>query len=266
MKRIAIVILAVVLLFAVAMPAQIKATSKSGSVEQVAALPPPAGVLSVTPLDGLTATGTVGGPFDSASIVYTLQNTGGEPINWTAVKTQSWLTLALENVGILPMIGGKLSPGATARVICSINDKARPLAANTYTDTVNFTNTTNGSGNTTRPASLTIISYGLSVTPLDGLTATGVAGGPFDSASIDYTLQNTHSAPIKWTASKTQSWITLSAESGTLAPAASVTVTVSINSSANSLLSGTYTDKVIFKNITNGYGTNPGRPVSLTIR
>jgi hypothetical protein len=77
-------------------------------------------------------------------------------------------------------------------------------------------------------------------------------------------LENTGGTPIDWTATKTQSWTTLSATSGTLASGATATVTVSINAAANALAAGTYADTVTFTNTTNGTG-NATRPVSLAV-
>ena len=55
-----------------------------------------------------------------------------------------------------------------------INNLANSLAAGTYNDTLTFTNTTNGTGNTTRPVALTVSTAGvLAVTPAGGLTSTG---------------------------------------------------------------------------------------------
>jgi Metallo-peptidase family M12B Reprolysin-like/Viral BACON domain len=69
---------------------------------------------------------------------------------------------------------------------------------------------------------------------------------------------------INWSAAKSQSWVTLSPASDTLAPAASTTVTVSINSNANVLSPGAYTDTVAFLNTTNENG-NTSRAVSLVV-
>ena len=52
------------------------------------------GVLSVTPAGGFVSSGYVGGPFTPSSQDYTLQNTGGATISWTAAKTQTWTTLS----------------------------------------------------------------------------------------------------------------------------------------------------------------------------
>ncbi len=216
-----------------------------------------AGALSVSALTGLTSSGAVGGPFTPASTLYTLQNTGANPLNWTAAVTQGWLTLSAAS--------GTLAAGGTTTVTVSINAAANTLVAGAYSDTVTFVNATNGSGNTTRPVSLTVNALGaLAVTPATGLTSTGPQGGPFNPSSIVYTLQNTGATALNWTAAGTQSWISLSASSGTLTPAATTTVTVTINSGATGLATGVFADTVTFTNATNGSG-NTTRPVSLTI-
>jgi len=106
------------------------------------------GVLSVTPADGLTSSGPQGGPFSPSNKVYTLSNTGGSSINWTASKGQTWVSLSGTS--------GTLAAGANTTVTVSINSNANSLAPGPYSDTVSFTNTTNGNGNTTRPVSLTV--------------------------------------------------------------------------------------------------------------
>ena len=166
----------------------------------------------------------------------------------------------------LSATSGTLAAGETAAVTVSINSAADALAAGTYDDTVSFTNTTNGTGNTTRAVNLTVTPPPglLSVTPAGGLASTGSEGGPFSPPSLAYTLQNMGGTSIAWTAAKTQSWTTLSATSGTLAAGATASVTVSINSAANALAAGTYTDTVTFTNTTNGAG-NASRPVSLVV-
>ena len=223
-----------------------------------------AGPMTVTPAGGLTSSGTAGGPFTPSSLSYTVTNTGTAPMNWTATKVQSWVTLS--------SAGGTLAAGATATVTASIGTGANSLAASgtSYTDTVTFTNTTNGTGNTTRPVSLTVnaanVAGPMTVTPAGGLTSSGTAGGPFTPSSLSYTVTNTGTAPMNWTATKVQSWVTLSSAGGTLAAGATATVTASIGTGANSLAaSGTsYTDTVTFANTTNGTG-NTTRPVSLTV-
>ena len=215
------------------------------------------GTLSVAGTGGLLASGTVGGPFSPGSVLYTLTNPGGVPINWSAGKTSSWVDLSAT--------GGSLAPGASTTVTVSLNAGVNALAAATYNDTVSFTNLTNGSGSASRSVSLTINSPGrLVVETVGDLLASGMVGGPFSPGSTIYTLSNPGGTPINWSAGKTSSWVDLSAAGGSLAPGASTTVTVSLNVSVNGLAAATYSDTVSFINLTNGSG-DAGRSVSLTI-
>ncbi len=107
----------------------------------------PLGTLDVSS-GGLASTGTYGGSFSPPSKIYTLTNVGSTSINWTAGTTQGWVTLSAAS--------GTLAAGATTTVTTSINANANTLAPNSYTDTVTFTNTTNGFGNATRAVDLTV--------------------------------------------------------------------------------------------------------------
>jgi hypothetical protein len=216
------------------------------------------GTLAVTPAEGLTSTGGVGGPFTPSSIDYTLRNSGTTSIDWQASKTQDWTSLS--------SVSGTLDAGASTTVTVSINAAANGLAIGIHQDTAAFTNLTNGNGSTTRTVTLTVTAPPgvLTVTPAGGLTSTGPEGGPFTPVSQTYTLQNTGESSLAWTASKTQSWTTLSATGGTLAVGDSATVMVSINSAANALAAGDYTDTVSFVNTTTGNGSTT-RPVILTV-
>jgi hypothetical protein len=161
-----------------------------------------------------------------------------------------------------------LAAGASTTVTVSINATSDSLTAGNYSDAVSFVNVTTGNGNTTRSISLTVETEAtpgqLDVTPADDLSSTGTAGGPFIPSSSGYILENTGSSSLNWTASNTQHWVSLSATSGTLAPGAASTVTVSINANANSLTVGSYSDTVSFVNITTGNG-NTSRTVGLTV-
>lgn len=104
----------------------------------------------------------------------------------------------------------------------------------------------------------------LAVTPASDLIASGTAGGPFSPDSIIYTLTNSGSASLDWTASKTQDWVNLSMTDGSLAAGAATSVTVSINANADSLTAGNYNDTISFVNTTTGNG-NTSRGVNLTV-
>jgi hypothetical protein len=215
------------------------------------------GVMSVTPTGGLGSSGAVGGPFTPSSIIYTLTNSGGTTLNWTASKTANWVSLSASS--------GSLAAGDSASVTVSLNSAADSLVAGSYNDTVSFANTTSGTGNTSRTVSLTVNSPGqLAVTPASDLVSSGTAGGPFSPDSIIYTLTNSGSASLNWTAGKTQEWVNLSATDGSLAAGAVTSVTVSINANADSLTAGNYNDTISFVNTTTGTG-NSSRSVNLTV-
>ena len=107
----------------------------------------PVGDLTVTPATNLDATGPVGGPFTPASRAYLITNSGDAALNWTAAKTAPWLTLSATL--------GTLAPGTNATITASI--AATTLEAGSYNDTVIFTNTTTGRGNTARAVALSVI-------------------------------------------------------------------------------------------------------------
>ncbi len=121
-------------------------TTSSSNSYTVATVAP---VLSVSPAAGFTVNGVMGGPV-TASTSYTLLNSGTGSLNWTAGKTAAWLTLSSTS--------GTLAANSSTSVTASINSAANSLAAGTYTDTLTFTNATSGTGNTTRAASLSIVS------------------------------------------------------------------------------------------------------------
>jgi hypothetical protein len=214
--------------------------------------------LSVSPAPGLTASGPVGGPFSPSSQIYTLSNSGSATLSWTVTNSSNWLSLSATS--------GTLAPRSNATVTVSPNANANSLGVGGYSDTVAFTNTSNGAGNTSRAVSLTVNSTTaqLSVTPAAGFSASGPPGGTFNPGSQAYTLSNTGGAALGWTASNTANWLTLSAASGTLAPGSSTNVIASINANANSLSAGSYSDTVSFANTTNGAG-NTTRSVNLSV-
>ncbi len=105
------------------------------------------GELTVTPATGLDASGPVGGPFTPANQVYTLRNSGDAALNWTAAKTAPWLTLSGTS--------GTLAPNSSTPVIATIAGAS--LEAGSYSDSVTFTNSTTGRGNTARAVTLSVI-------------------------------------------------------------------------------------------------------------
>ncbi|MGB4704383.1 MAG: hypothetical protein WBI18_04815 [Candidatus Saccharicenans sp.] len=169
------------------------------------------------------------------------------------------------SVQFFSLLSGILNGGELTTVTITINSNANILEVGSYTDTIIFTNITNGEGNTTRSVNLTVYKPGsLDVNLQSALLSSGKAGGSFSPSSQIYILQNTGSRPLEWTVIKSAEWITLEIMSGRKFPGEWTTVTVSINGNANSLPVGNYSDTVTFTNTKNGQG-NPTRIVSLTI-
>jgi hypothetical protein len=213
--------------------------------------------MTVSPQGGLSSSGTVGGPFSPSSITYSLTNTGTSPINWTASKAQTWVSLSATN--------GTLAAGGSTNVTVSLNASANSLPPGSYSDAISLINATSGNGNTSSAVSLIVNGVGLlTLLPEGGLSSSGTAGGPFSPPSILYTLTNSGSSSLSWTASKAQNWLSLSTSSGTLASGASTTVMVSINANANSLAAGSYSETVGFTNSTTASG-DTSRAVTLTV-
>ena len=92
----------------------------------------------------------------------------------------------------------------------------------------------------------------LIVTPDSGLSSLGCEGGPFDPASMTYTLTNTGAESVDWTAASGAAWLDVAPSSGALASGDSVAVDVSVNAAANGMAPGEYTDAVIFENTISG--------------
>jgi len=213
--------------------------------------------LAVSPASGFSSSGNFGGPFSPSSQTYTLSNTGGVAMIWSASNTANWLTLSVTN--------GTLAAGGSTNISATINADANSLTSGSYSDSISFA-TSNGSGNTSVPVSLTISnpSAQLVVSPTSAFNSGGPPGGPFNPVSQTYAVSNSGGATMSWTANNSANWLTLSATGGSLAPGASVNVVGSINTNANGLALGSYTDTIGFTNTTNGAG-NTTRGVSLNV-
>ena len=104
----------------------------------------------------------------------------------------------------------------------------------------------------------------LNVTSTSSFIATGDENGPFSPSSKTFTLENTGEKTLSWSISKTTNWLTLSKVTGTLNAGETEDITLSINTNANSLVNGVYSDTVTISNTTNGNG-NTSFSVSLTV-
>ena len=112
-----------------------------------------------------------------------------------------------------------------------------------------------------------LIVYGykgaLSVMPSEKASFRKSLDGSFAPVSQVYTVSNPASASFDWTVIHTQSWATVTLSGGTLSAGESSDVGVSINSAAEALPMGVYTDTLVFSNLLDS--TVQTRPIELVV-
>jgi len=211
---------------------------------------------AITPASAFASSGDQGGPFSPSSQVYTLTNTNGTSLSWSAAKNAPWLDLSASS--------GSLNAGSSTDITVSVNSAADSLIGGAYSGTVTFSNSVTEAW-IARSVNLTVLTPGqLSVSPVNTFNATSQVGGPFSPSSQDYILSNTGSISMNWTASATAPWLTLSGVNGTLAGGSSTVVKASINNNAINLPQGSYNNTIGFTNTTNGIGDTT-RAVNLDV-
>src|SRR5207249_4043996 len=133
-----------------------------------------------------------------------------------------WLTVS-------PLSGSLVSGSPAANVTVSVDISA--LVAGTYTATIVFTG---GAGVESRslPVSLTVTAPPEIAYSPSSLTFASQQGS--SPANQSLTISNSGGGTLAWTATKTASWLTLSATSGT-APS-----TITISASQAGMAAGTY--------------------------
>ncbi|MGC8742944.1 MAG: S8 family serine peptidase [Verrucomicrobiia bacterium] len=223
--------------------------------------------IAIGPARDLISSGPAGGPFSPQSQTYYITNTGGVDVRWAVFSPTNWVNISPDN--------GILSIGKTTNIEVSINTNGYSLNIGTHYADLIFSNLTSGAGSTKRSIMLTVFGTNavLEVSPLTGINSSGYTGGPFSPMNALYTLLNSGDAQLEWRASCSANWITLSSTNGRLMPLASFIFVVTVNSNANTLPAGTYTDTILIQNITTGTGsvqlqatlTVNERPGTLTI-
>jgi uncharacterized repeat protein (TIGR01451 family) len=89
----------------------------------------------------------------------------------------------------------------------------------------------------------------LLVRPIVELVASGAEAGPFIGSETVYTLRNVSTNEVRWSVFSAAPWITFSAISGSIPPGGSpVELKVSVNSLADNLPPGIYTDAIAISN------------------
>lgn len=154
-----------------------------------------------------------------------IRNDGGAALTWSASSDVAWMTFARGS--------GTLAPGASE--IDSIAISVAGLAFGDYSGTLTFT------GNATNAPQTLSASLNVVESPsiaLDGTFEFEAWEGDSPPAGTLLTVSNDGGGTLAWTASADQSWVDLSFSQGTLTPAASATINVTVDGSG--LAAGTH--------------------------
>jgi hypothetical protein len=103
----------------------------------------------------------------------------------------------------------------------------------------------------------------LYVQPGGSLISSGFIGGPFNPSNTVYSLTNTTTTDLDWSAGADQAWVTVIPSGGSLMAGASTNATVLINANAQSLGYWAQTATVTFTNLTDGVSRT--RSVNVTV-
>jgi hypothetical protein len=146
-----------------------------GTQTRTATLTVNAPSLQVTPTANIAASGTHGGPFSPSSFRYALSATYGS-VNFAIANVPSWLTVS-------PKSGTTTTSAKT--ITFRVDATAHSLPPNTYVNSIQFNNTTNSQGNTSRLATLTVNpkQYTITVRASSSADGTVSGGGTFAEGS-----------------------------------------------------------------------------------
>ncbi len=222
-------------------------TDPSGHQEGwIARLPLPVATLQISPATDISASGNQGGPFSPYTFSYQLSASSGT-LDYTITNVPTWLDVSSTS--------GTVNASGTT-ITFTVNSSANSFAPNTYSSVpIAFTNVTNGQGNTTRAATLTVNAPApgsLQVTPSTAISASGIQGGPFSPLSFNYQL-SASSGSLNYSITGVPNWLSPSSTTGTVVTSPT-TVTFTVNSNANSLAVANYNSTINFTNTTNGQG------------
>jgi hypothetical protein len=202
--------------------------------------------ISLNP-SALSFSGLAGGTAPTAQLI-TLTNPSGGTLSWTTSDNAAWLSLST---------GSGTTTTETDSISAAVN--LTGLAAGTYTAAV--TVSASGAANTPQviPVSLTLSPaptsspvISLNVT---SLTFTGTSGASNPSAQ-SFTISNTGTGTLSWTAGDNATWLTLSPTSGTN------TGTVAATANLTGLAAGTYSGTIT---ISGSGATSKALPVSFIV-
>ncbi len=215
------------------------------------------GVMTISPLGGLSSMGNAGGPFEPSTAAYTIYNNGTSPILWSVDANVPWVFLSRSQ--------GQLAAGDSTEIIVSLNSLANNLPRGDHVAALRFSNLSTGLGTTSRFISvIVVVPPTLNVTPTTSFSTEGLVGGPFTPTTATYSVSNAGDLSLLWMATVDVPWLSLSAYQGTLDPNAGQVVTATLTGQVASLPAGVHTGRITLTNGTNNRGSTY-RLVSLRI-
>lgn len=198
--------------------------------------------LVLSPAGGFVSTGYVGGPFSITNESFTLSNLSAQAVSWALANTSAWVQASAD--------AGTLPAGASGSLSFALTSTATNLVAGAYTNVVWLTNLVDDTVFRLQFAlQIQPLPEPLQISPATGFSSVGTVGGPFSVTSQTFGLTNIGHASLNWSLSNTSAWLSVSAASGSLAPGVGTTLTVSLNSLANSLPLGGYNGTLWFTNL-----------------
>jgi len=194
--------------------------------------------------------GAVGGPFDPASVTYTIRNPTSSAVSYRVSLDDPSGVLLLN--GGSGAVNGFLASDGTASVTVDLAPGVTGLPGGVLTADVVFEDLSNAT-QSVRTHTVEIGQTLVSVAPGDDFAASGPIGGPFPG-SLVYTVTNERPTPVSVEVSASEAWVALDGGAGAVTlnlPAnGSDTVEVSIGAGAASLGFGMHTAQVSFENLT----------------
>ncbi len=229
------------------------AVDNSTGFRVVQSLPHP---VLVTPDVGLTAVGPYGGDYDNPLQIYVLSNLSDSTVNVTVSSDKDWITIDGQSSPVLYA----LAPGDQTPVLVAImvDCMSSDAALGAITATVAVTDDATANVMAERAIGLTLTEP-LSITPTDIQNASGLVGGPFLPAPIDFTFDNASASSIDWEVTADVDWVTINGTQGLGLPVAGTSlplgqdvISIGFDPLADLLTADSYTATLTFTNTCTG--------------
>ena len=102
------------------------------------------------------------------------------------------------------------------------------------------------------PVATAAATLGMEGLPTGGFHTGGRTGGPFDPAATTLSISNPGTGELLWSVETDVSWLRLSIDSGTMLPAETAQIDLSVGTDAANLLAGHYTGVITFTDTSSG--------------